>query len=104
MSKVDPKWINYDADTLTIIDDAGTNLLAFNAIVGGGIATDPGGGMYVDLQEVVDNDPGLLITDLNAEYINEVRIEVRRLAEGEPTPDNSNGRDYSKDFYVEIPD
>lgn len=103
MSRIDPKWISYDDGTLTIIDDNGNNLLSLNVVDGGGINVTVDG-IEVDLNQASANNNQQLVADLNTEYQNDVRMEVRKATEGEPTADNSNGRDSSKDFWIGIPD
>ena len=73
MSTIDPKWIQYDEQKLTTIDNAGNNELS--------------------IRDDINLD------GVSVEKVNESRIEIRTVSEGEPTETPG-----ARDFYIEIPD
>jgi hypothetical protein len=80
MSQIDPKWIQIDDTKLTIVEQIDgnkkTNLLSIRE--------------------------DIVLTGVSVEFVNESKIEVRYLAEGEPEWDGV--RDRSRDFWLQIPD
>lgn len=75
MSKIDPKWIQFDDSVMTIVQSGGENQLT--------LKTDA------------------VLSGVSVELINDVKFEVRLTSEGVPTEDLT--RDMSKDFWIEVP-
>ena len=67
MSTIDPKWIQYDEQKLTTIDNAGNNELS--------------------IRDDINLD------GVSVEKVNESRIEIRTTSEGEPV-DAPGARDF----------
>lgn len=76
MAQIDPKWIQYDDTKLTIIDNGGVNELSIR--------------------------DDILIDGLNAELINNSKIQVRFLASGDPAEEA--GRNMTQDIWIQVPD
>jgi hypothetical protein len=76
MSQIDPKWISLDDTKLTIIDNNGTNELSIRE--------------------------DIVLTGVGVEFVNDSKIEVRYLSEGEPDWDGI--RDRQRDFWIQVPD
>lgn len=103
MTVIDPKWISYDGDTLEIIVDGGANKISVKLDPDGSLVASANG-IDIDLQALVDNNSQVLLVGMNAQYINNINVQVRKASEGVPVDDVTDGRDNSKDFYIEIPD